>query len=185
MRILALLVFIFSAEGFKFVIFVAYQSKIALLIRKLREINYHSILKTLNMVFITRRERFSAAHRLFNAEWTDEKNAEVFGPCSNPLWHGHNYVMWVTVKGDMNPQTGYVCDLKELATIIKEKVIEKVDHKNLNLEVDFLKDKIISTENLAVSFWNQLEQPVKQMGVELHSVKIEETENNYVEYFGN
>lgn len=137
------------------------------------------------MVFVTRRERFSAAHRLYNPEWSEDKNAEVFGACSNPLWHGHNYILWVTVKGKRNPQTSYVCDLKTLANLIKEKIINKVDHKNLNLEVDFLKDIIISTENLAVAFWEQIEQPVKELGVELHSVKIEETENNYVEYFGN
>lgn len=137
------------------------------------------------MVFVTRRERFSAAHRLHNENWTDEKNEEVFGACSNPLWHGHNYILWVTIKGKINPDTGYVIDLKYLGRIIKEKIIQKVDHKNLNLEVDFLQKKIISTENLAVEFWKQLDQPVKELGVELHSIKLEETENNYVEYFGN
>ncbi len=137
------------------------------------------------MVFVTRRERFSAAHRLANEKWTDEKNEEVFGACSNPLWHGHNYIMWVTVKGKINPETGYVLDLKELGMIIKEKIIRKVDHKNLNLEVDFLLDTIVSTENLVVTFWDQLEQPVKELGAELHSIRLEETENNYVEYFGN
>ncbi len=137
------------------------------------------------MVFVTRRERFSAAHRLHNENWTNEKNEEVFGACSNPLWHGHNYILWVTVKGEINPETGYVIDLKKLGAIIKEKIVQKVDHKNLNLEVDFLQKKIISTENLAVEFWKQLDQPVKQLGVELHSIKLEETENNFVEYFGN
>ncbi len=137
------------------------------------------------MVFVTRRERFSAAHRLHNENWTDEKNEEVFGACSNPLWHGHNYILWVTIKGKINPDTGYVIDLKYLGRIIKEKIIQKVDHKNLNLEVDFLHKKIISTENLAVEFWKQLDQPIKELGVKLHSIKLEETENNYVEYFGN
>ena len=136
------------------------------------------------MVFVTRRERFSAAHRLHNENWTDEKNKEVFGACSNPLWHGHNYILWVTVKGKINEETGYVIDLKELGKIIKEKIINKVDHKNLNLEVDFLKNTIISTENLAVEFWNQLDQPIRALGCEIHSLKLEETENNYVEYFG-
>lgn len=137
------------------------------------------------MVFVTRRERFSAAHRLYNEDWTDEKNEEVFGACSNPLWHGHNYILWVTVKGEIDPDTGYVIDLKNLGRIIKEKVIQKVDHKNLNLEVDFLRKKIISTENLTVEFWNQMDQSIKELGVRLHSIKLEETENNYVEYFGN
>jgi 6-pyruvoyltetrahydropterin/6-carboxytetrahydropterin synthase len=137
------------------------------------------------MVHVTRRERFSAAHRLNNETWTDKKNEEVFGPCSNPLWHGHNYILWVTVKGAIHSETGYVCDLKVLGNLIKEKIINKVDHKNLNLEVDFLDKVIVSTENLAVKFWEQLEQPVRELGVELHSIKVEETENNYVEYFGN
>jgi len=137
------------------------------------------------MVFVTRRERFSAAHRLCNESWTDKKNEEVFDPCSNPLWHGHNYIVWITVKGKVNPETGYVCDLKLLGELIRETIIDKVDHRNLNLEVDFLENTIVSTENLAIKFWEELEQRVKQLGIELHAVKIEETENNYVEYFGN
>jgi 6-pyruvoyltetrahydropterin/6-carboxytetrahydropterin synthase len=136
------------------------------------------------MVYVTRRERFSAAHRLVNENWSDQKNEDVFGPCSNPKWHGHNYTMWVTVKGDINPETGYVCDLKKLGSLIKEKIIKKVDHKNLNLEVDFLKDNIISTENLVVRIWEELNPGVKEMGVELHKIRIDETENNFVEYYG-
>lgn len=136
------------------------------------------------MVFVTRRERFSAAHRLCNESWSEERNEEVFGPCSNPKWHGHNYVMWVTVKGEIHADTGYVCDLKILGKILKDRIVSKVDHKNLNLEVDFLQNKIVSTENLAVACWEQLEQPVRELGVELHSIRLEETENNYVEYFG-
>ena len=137
------------------------------------------------MIFITRRERSSSAHRLFNPDWDDEKNEEVFGSCSNPNWHGHNYVLWVTVKGDLNVETGYVADLKRLSSIIKEFVVKKLDHKNINLEVDFMIGKRVSTENLAIEIWKQLEPHLSTLGVELHSVKLEETENNYVEYFGN
>jgi 6-pyruvoyltetrahydropterin/6-carboxytetrahydropterin synthase len=137
------------------------------------------------MIYITRRERFSSAHRLFNPDWDNQKNQEVYGGCSNPNWHGHNYVLWVTVKGEVKQEIGYVADLKKISSIIKENVINKLDHKNINLEVDFMKGKRVSTENLAVGVWEQLEPYIHQLGIELHSVKIEETENNYVEYFGN
>jgi len=134
---------------------------------------------------ITRRERFNAAHRLFREDWSDEKNAEVFGKCSNPNWHGHNYILFVTVKGDINPETGFVINLKDLSKIIRNNVIEKIDHKNLNVEVDFMKGKIVSTENIAIAIWEQIEDDIKGIGAELHCVKIVETENNFVEYFGN
>jgi len=136
------------------------------------------------MVYLTRRERFSAAHRLFNPALSDEENERVFGPCSNPKWHGHNYILWVTVRGEVNPDTGYVVDLKKLSQIIREKVIIKLDHKNVNLEVDFMKDIYASTENMAIGIWKQLEPLVRELGVELHSVRLQETENNSVEYFG-
>jgi len=136
------------------------------------------------MVFLTRRERFNAAHRLFKPEWTDEKNFEVYGKCSNPNWHGHNYELFVTVKGEINPALGFVIDLKVLSKVIYERVIEKVDHKNINLEVDFMKNREASTENLAIAIWEQLEEAVRDLGVELHCVRLHETENNYVEYYG-
>lgn len=135
-------------------------------------------------MFITRRERFNAAHRMFREDWTDEKNLEVFGKCSNPNWHGHNYTLYVTIKGDISPETGFVVNLKDLSKLIKTRVIDQVDHKNLNLEVDFMKGMIVSSENVAVAIWNQLEQEVKAIGAELHCVKLVETENNFVEYFG-
>lgn len=135
-------------------------------------------------VYVTRRERFNAAHRMFRADWTDEKNLEIFGKCSNPLWHGHNYVLYVTVKGELNPETSYVTDLSGLSQIIKKEIIEKLDHKNINLEVDFMKDKIVSSENLAIAIWNVLEIKIKQSGIYLHCIRIEETENNFVEYYG-
>ena len=137
------------------------------------------------MMLITRRERFDAAHRLYRKDWSDEKNMEVFGKCSNPNWHGHNYILYVTVKGDVGPETGFVINLKVLSQIIRTKIIEKIDHKNLNLEVDFMKDKIVSTENIAIAIWEEIEQDILSNGAELHCVKVVETENNFVEYFGN
>lgn len=136
------------------------------------------------MILITRRETFNAAHRLFREDFSDEKNFEVFGKCSNPNWHGHNYTLFITVKGDLNPQTGMLVNLKDLSEIIKIDIIEKVDHKNLNTEVDFMKNIMASTENIAVQIWRQLEKPVKKIGCVLHCVKLVETENNFVEYFG-
>ena len=133
---------------------------------------------------ITRRERFSAAHRLFRSDWDDEKNLEVFGKCSNPRWHGHNYVLYVTVEGSVDVDTGFVMNLKSLSQIIKERVIEKLDHKNINLEVDFMKDRLASTENLAIGIWEEIEGPIAEQGVRLHCVRLIETENNFVEYFG-
>ena len=133
---------------------------------------------------ITRRERFNAAHRLFREDWSDEKNEAVFGQCSNPNWHGNNYILFVTVKGDINPETGFVVNLKDLSRILRTRVIDKIDHKNLNIEVDFMKGKIVSTENIAVAIWDQIEEEIRAIGAELHCVKIIETENNFVEYFG-
>jgi len=136
------------------------------------------------MIYITRREQFNAAHRLFKPEFSDEKNLEVFGKCSNPNWHGHNYTLFVTLKGDVNPNTGFLVNLKDLSAIIDQLVLEKLDHRNINLEVDFMAGKLASTENLAIGIWNELIEPVKTMGALLHSVKLYETENNFVEYFG-
>jgi 6-pyruvoyltetrahydropterin/6-carboxytetrahydropterin synthase len=137
------------------------------------------------MVYITRRERFNSAHKLFKAEWSDEKNAEVFGKCSNPNWHGHNYDLFVTVKGDPSPETGFVIDLKFLSTLIRERIVDKIDHKNINLDVDFMKGKMASTEILAIAIWEELETSIKAQNCQLHSVRLHETENNFVEYFGN
>ena len=134
--------------------------------------------------FVTRRERFSAAHRLFRSDWDDSKNMEVFGPCSNPNWHGHNYELFVTVKGPVDPGTGFVINIKELSKVIHKKVIQKLDHKNMNTEVDFMEGRLASTENLAVAIWNELEQPVAMLGIQLHCIRVKETENNFVEYYG-
>lgn len=137
------------------------------------------------MIFLTRRERFNAAHRLYREDWSDEKNLEIFGACSNPNWHGHNYNLFVTVKGEINPDLGYVTDLKKLSKLIRKVVIEKLDHKNINLEVEFMQGKMASTENMVMAIWGELEDTVKELGVELYRVRLEETENNFVEYFGN
>jgi 6-pyruvoyltetrahydropterin/6-carboxytetrahydropterin synthase len=136
------------------------------------------------MIYITRRERFNAAHRLFLPEYSDEKNLEVFGKCSNPNWHGHNYDLFVTIKGEVNPQTGFLVNLKVLSKIINQFVIEKLDHKNINLEVDFMKGKLASTENLAIAIWEQLDEQIHQLNAQLNKVKLFESENNFVEYMG-
>ena len=136
------------------------------------------------MIYLTRRERFCAAHRMFREDWSDEKNLQVFGKCSNPNWHGHNYILWVTVKGEPTEENGFVMNINLLKEVILEKVIEKVDHKNINLDVDFMKGEIATTENLAIAFWDELKPAVEKDGVLLHCVKIEETENNYIEYYG-
>ena len=136
------------------------------------------------MIYLTRRERFNAAHRLFKEDWSDEKNFEVFGKCSNPNWHGHNYQLFVTIKGNINPETGFVVNLKVLSKIVREKVIEKIDHKNLNLDVDFMKGKITSAENIAIAIWQEIEEDVNKLSCELHCVKVVETKNNSIEYYG-
>jgi 6-pyruvoyltetrahydropterin/6-carboxytetrahydropterin synthase len=136
------------------------------------------------MIYLTRRERFSAAHRMFREDWTDEMNRKIFGKCSNPNWHGHNYVLWVTVKGELTGEHGFVMNINILKKIISDKIINKLDHKNINLEVDFMTGKIATTENLAVAIWNELKPSVEKEGVSLHCIKIEETENNTIEYYG-
>lgn len=136
------------------------------------------------MIYITRKESFSAAHKLSRPDWTEEKNQEVFGKCSNPNWHGHNYVLWVTVKGEVNPEMGFVANLSDVSEIINKYILDKVDHKNLNSDVDFMKGKLSSTEVLAMEFWKQIVAPINSLGCELHSLKIQETEKNFVEYFG-
>jgi 6-pyruvoyltetrahydropterin/6-carboxytetrahydropterin synthase len=136
------------------------------------------------MIYITRKEKFNAAHKLFREEWSDEKNLETFGKCSNPNWHGHNYELFVTVKGEINPVTGFVIDLKELKRVIRLYVTDVIDHRNINLDVAFMKGKMASTEVLAVSIFEVLKTQINDQFATLHSVKLYETENNFVEYFG-
>ena len=135
-----------------------------------------------NMLYVTRREVFSASHRLYNENFSDEENNRLFGKCNNPNGHGHNYVLEVIVAGDPDPNTGYVMDLKELKKIVIENVIKKVDHKNLNLDVEFIRGVIPTAENIAIGIWKQLEDKIPSG--KLFSVKLYETENNYVEYKG-
>lgn len=134
------------------------------------------------MLYVTRRERFSAAHRLFNPDLSDEENFKIYGKCSNPNWHGHNYVLEVVVAGKADPEIGYVIDLNILKKIIHQHVIQKVDHKNLNIDTDFMKGILPSGENIAKAIWQQLED--KLPSGRLYSVKLYETENNYFEYRG-
>jgi 6-pyruvoyltetrahydropterin/6-carboxytetrahydropterin synthase len=135
------------------------------------------------MVYLTRVEHFNAAHKLFNPAWSKEKNEEVFGKCANENWHGHNYELLVTVKGKPSQDTGFVMDAKQLSVLIKECVVEKLDHKNLNLDVDFLAGQFCSTENLVVAIWKQLTNELPE-GVRLHSIKLYETPRIFVEYLG-
>ncbi len=135
------------------------------------------------MVYITRIEHFNAAHKLYNPKWTKEKNDEIFGKCANEKWHGHNFELYVTIKGIPDSDTGFVMDAKQLSKIIKEEVVEILDHKNLNLEVAFMKDKLCSIENLITGIWHQL-LPHLPANVTLHALKLYETPKIYAEYFG-
>ena len=135
------------------------------------------------MVYVTRIEHFNAAHKLYNPSWSREQNEAVFGKCANENWHGHNFELHVTIAGKPDPDTGFVYDVKKLSTIIQEKVIDKLDHKNLNLDVDFMREKLCSIENLVEGIWNQL-APHMPKGVTLHALRLYETPRIYVEYFG-
>ncbi len=135
------------------------------------------------MVYLTRLEHFNAAHKLYNPNWSLEKNEAMFGKCANENWHGHNYDLFVTIKGQVNEDTGFLFDVKKLSELIKVHVLEKLDHKNLNLDVDFMQGKMCSTENLAKAIWQQL-QPHLPQEVLLHCIKLYETPRIYVEYFG-
>ena len=136
------------------------------------------------MVFVTRVEHFNAAHKLYNPNWDAAKNVEVFGKCANENWHGHNYELHVTVKGEPNKETGFVMNAKELGDLIKEKIVDIADHRNLNMDVPFMKGKFTSAENFAMGIWDELEPYIVERGVQLHCVKLVETQRIYVEYFG-
>jgi len=135
------------------------------------------------MVYLTRAEHFNAAHKLYNPSWSKEKNDEVFGKCANDNWHGHNYELFVTVKGEPDPDTGFLVDAKKLSIIINEHIVDKLDHRNLNLDVDFMQGKMCSSENLVKEIWNQLRSHLPD-NVQLHCIKLYETPRIYVEYFG-
>lgn len=135
------------------------------------------------MVYLTRAEHFNAAHKLYNPSWSKEKNDEVFGKCANDNWHGHNYELFVTVKGEPDPDTGFLVDAKKLSIIINQHIIEKLDHRNLNLDVDFMQEKMCSSENLVIEIWKQLQSHLPA-NIQLHCIKLYETPRIYVEYFG-
>lgn len=135
------------------------------------------------MVYLTRVEHFNAAHKLFNPRWSIQKNESVFGKCANENWHGHNYELYVTIKGEPDADTGFVLDVKKLSEIIKERILEKLDHLNLNEDVDFMHGKMCSTENLVIAIWEQLAPHLPQK-VQLHAIKLYETPSIFVEYFG-
>ncbi len=134
------------------------------------------------MVYVTRRAGFSAAHRLYNPGWSDARNNEIFGKCNNPNGHGHNYDIEVTVVGDPPAETGMVIDLKKLADIIEREIIDRVDHKNMNVDVDFMRGTIPTAENMAIAFWKILAPKISEG--RLYSIKLYESANNVVEYRG-
>ena len=134
-------------------------------------------------VRVTRRLHFSAAHRLFRQDWSDERNAQVFGDCSHENWHGHNYELEVTVVGPVDPVTGFVMDLKALRDLVQQSVVNDVDHRNLNLDVPWMEGVLPSTENVVVAVWNRLVD-VLPVGVSLERVLLQETPSNFVEYTG-
>ena len=136
------------------------------------------------MLYITRKFHFSASHRVYNPALSDQENFKIYGKCSNPNGHGHNYEMDVTVAGDVDADLGYVMDLTQLKILVEKEIIDKVDHKNLNMDVDFMKDVLPSTENIAVTFWNQIESKINAKNRKLYSIRIRETINNSVEYRG-
>ena len=135
------------------------------------------------MVYLTRIEHFNAAHKLYNPNWSKEKNDEVFGKCANENWHGHNFELFVTIKGQPDPETGFIFDAKKLGAIVQEKIVEKLDHRNLNVDVDFMKGKLCSIENLVIGIWNELE-PDLPGTIRLHCLKLVETAKIFVEYYG-
>ncbi len=134
------------------------------------------------MVYLTRRERFNAAHRLYNPGWTEEKNAEIFGKCANSNFHGHNFELFVTVKGTPDPETGFVVNAHHLSKLIKSDIIEQLDHRNLNVDVEFMEGILPTIENIVIAIWEQLESKITSC--ELHCIKLVETENIFVEYYG-
>lgn len=136
------------------------------------------------MVYLTRVEHFNAAHKLYNEDWSEEKNIEVFGKCANPNWHGHNYELSVTIKGEPHPETGFIFNAKTLGDLIKDIIIEQVDHRNLNMDVPFMKGKFTSAENFAIAIWNELKPHIEREGAMLHHIKLQETPRIYVEYYG-
>jgi 6-pyruvoyltetrahydropterin/6-carboxytetrahydropterin synthase len=137
------------------------------------------------MVYLTRVEHFNAAHKLKRDDWSDAENKRVFGKCANENWHGHNYELHVTVKGEPSSDTGFVFNAHTLSNLVKEVIVERVDHLNLNLDVDFMQGKLTTAENFAIGIWNELQPAVTKAGAVLHGIRLYETPRIYVDYFGN
>jgi 6-pyruvoyltetrahydropterin/6-carboxytetrahydropterin synthase len=138
----------------------------------------------MKQVYITRRARFNAAHKLWNPDWSEEQNATTFGKCANANWHGHNYELHVTIVSEPHPDTGFCMNLADLKDIIRVRVEEPLDHKNLNLDVPWMQGKMTSTENLIIEIWEQLEGSIAERGCTLCKLRLYETENNYADYYG-
>ncbi|MEP0986756.1 6-carboxytetrahydropterin synthase [Ekhidna sp.] len=138
------------------------------------------------MILVHRKEHFNAAHKLYNPNWSEEKNKEVFGPCANANWHGHNFELITSVKGQIDPETGFVVDLKKLSDLINTEIIDKVDHKNINLDVPFMVGKMGSCENLIFEFWKILAPQINKLNqkASLHRLRLYETPRNFVDYYG-
>lgn len=134
------------------------------------------------MLYLTRVEHFNAAHKLYNPAWSREQNEAVFGPCANDNWHGHNYEIHVTIKGEPDPHTGFIMDVKALSRVIKQQVLDHVDHRNLNLDVPFMQGKMCSTEVFVREIWKQLAPFIT--GGQLHHIRLYETPRIYVDYYG-
>jgi 6-pyruvoyltetrahydropterin/6-carboxytetrahydropterin synthase len=137
------------------------------------------------MIYLTRIEKFNAAHKLWVKSWSEEQNFAVFGKCANKNWHGHNYVLHVTVKGTPDPETGFIFDAKKLSKLVRERVTDHLDHSNLNLDVPFIPDNLLpTTENLVKIIWEQLEKSIEANKCRLHRIQLWETDTIYAEYFG-
>ena len=152
----------------------------------IKEVNIFASKNELQMVYVSRKEHFNAAHKLYNSSWSTEKNEEVFGVCANKNWHGHNFDLTVTVAGTPNPDTGFVVDLKKLGVLIREEIVSKVDHKNLNVDVDFMHGKMPTIEVFIMEIWKILEPAVNEMAPtgKLHKLLLTETNKQFAEYYG-
>jgi len=136
------------------------------------------------MIYVTRIEHFNAAHQLWNPDWSDEKNEDFYGKCANKNYHGHNYELHVTVKGEVNPETGFLINAKALSQLIKDIIIEEADHRNLNVDVPFMKGKMTSAENFTIAIWDELKAEVEKLNCKMHYIKLVETPKIYIEYYG-
>lgn len=141
-------------------------------------------MKPRRQLYLTRKTRFSAAHRYHNPAWSEAKNREVFGPCNNPFGHGHNYEVEVTVEGEVDPETGMVLNLSEIDAVLEEEVVSRMDHRHLNEELPEWKERVPTTENIAIAIWERIEPRLARRNARLHSVRVHESPDLYAEYLG-